>query len=172
MDFRMTEEQELLLEGLRELMDRECSEDYIKLCDAEGRPPVEFYKALVDNGYGLLGCPESVGGTPVDNLDAGGLCAPLDLTTGCVTQPAGDKRGGCFPRHPVTGTQIPGFCLPDWQAAKTMVLEAAQQVPGLGYCGWDVCFLPDRPALMEGNAYPSHALVQMQVHRSADGLGL
>ena len=47
-----------------------------------------------------------------------------------------------------------------------MVLEAAQQVPGLGYCGWDVCFLPDRPALMEGNAYPSHALVQMQVHRA------
>lgn len=29
---------------------------------------MEFYKALVDNGYGLLGCPESVGGTPVDNL--------------------------------------------------------------------------------------------------------
>ena len=68
MDFRMTEEQELLLDGLRELMERECSEDYIKQCDAEGRPPVEFYKALVDNGYGLLGCPESVGGTPVDNL--------------------------------------------------------------------------------------------------------
>ena len=64
MDFRMTEEQELLLDGLRELMERECSEDYIKQCDAEGRPPVEFYKALVDNGYGLLGCPESVGGTP------------------------------------------------------------------------------------------------------------
>ena len=120
----------------------------------------------------LYACLRMGNGTPVDNLDAGGLCAPLDLTTGCVTQPAGDKRGGCFPRHPVTGTQIPGFCLPDWQAAKTMVLEAAQQVPGLGYCGWDVCFLPDRPALMEGNAYPSHALVQMQVHRSADGLGL
>ena len=68
MDFRITEEQELLLEGLRELMDRECSEDYIRKCDEEGRPPIEFYKALVDNGYGLLGCPESVGGTPVDNL--------------------------------------------------------------------------------------------------------
>lgn len=66
----------------------------------------------------LYACLRMGNGTPVDNLDAGGLCAPLDLTTGCVTQPAGDKRGGCFPRHPVTGTQIPGFCLPDWQAAK------------------------------------------------------
>lgn len=68
MDFRKTEEQELLLESLDELMSRECSEEYIRRCDEEGRPPVEFYKALVDNGFGLLGCPESVGGTPVDNL--------------------------------------------------------------------------------------------------------
>lgn len=68
MDFRLTEEQELLIEGLDELMDRECSENYIKECDRAGVPPTEFYKALVDNGYGLLGCPESVGGTPVDNL--------------------------------------------------------------------------------------------------------
>lgn len=42
MDFRMTEEQELLLDGLRELMERECSEDYIKQCDAEGARPWSF----------------------------------------------------------------------------------------------------------------------------------
>jgi len=68
MNFKPTEEQELLIESLREFMSRACSEDYIKQCEKEGRPPIEFYKELVESGFGLLGCPESVGGTPVDNL--------------------------------------------------------------------------------------------------------
>lgn len=68
MNYKPTEEQELLLEGIGEFMARECTDEYIRQCDEEGRPPIEFYKALVDNDFGLLGCPEDVGGTPVDNL--------------------------------------------------------------------------------------------------------
>ncbi|SHN80075.1 acyl-CoA dehydrogenase [Desulfitobacterium chlororespirans] len=68
MDFKKSEEQELLLESLKELMERECPEDYVRRCDEEGRFPVEFAKALVDNGFGLLGVPEEYGGTPVDLL--------------------------------------------------------------------------------------------------------
>jgi Acyl-CoA dehydrogenases len=66
MDFRLTEEQELLLESLRELMARECPESYVRECDERGRFPVEFAKALVDSGFGLLGVPEEQGGTEVD----------------------------------------------------------------------------------------------------------
>ncbi len=68
MDFRPTEEQELLLESVREFMAQECSDEYMRRCDEEGRPPYELFKKMVDAGFGLLGCPESVGGTPVDTL--------------------------------------------------------------------------------------------------------
>lgn len=68
MDFRLTEEQELLLESLDELMERECSPAYVAQCDREGRFPAEFAQALADNGFGLLGVPEEYGGVPVDTL--------------------------------------------------------------------------------------------------------
>lgn len=66
MDFRKTEEQELLLASLRELVERNLPEDYMRKCDEEGRAHTEFYKILVDNGFGLLGLPEKFGGTEVD----------------------------------------------------------------------------------------------------------
>lgn len=66
MDFKKTEEQELLLENLRELLDRECPESYIKECDEKHEYPEKLMKALADNGFGLLGVPEEYGGTEVD----------------------------------------------------------------------------------------------------------
>ncbi|MDD9146949.1 acyl-CoA dehydrogenase [Sporolactobacillus sp. CQH2019] len=66
MDFTITEEQELLLESLREIMARDCTEDYMKYCNANKQYPTRFEKALADNGFNLLGIPEEYGGTPVD----------------------------------------------------------------------------------------------------------
>lgn len=66
MDFSLTEEQELLLESLDELMARTCTPEYLRTCDEEGRWPQEFTDALMENGFGLLGIPEEYGGTPVD----------------------------------------------------------------------------------------------------------
>lgn len=68
MDFRITDEQELLLEALDELMERDCTEAYMHDCDKEGLWPQDFTDALMENGFGLLGIPEEFGGTPVDTL--------------------------------------------------------------------------------------------------------
>lgn len=68
MDFRISEEQELLLESLRELIVRECPEEYIKQHDESHTYPSSFIQALTDNGFGLLGVPEEYGGTEVDIL--------------------------------------------------------------------------------------------------------
>ena len=72
MDFKLSEEQELLLESV---------DDFIKQCpdmgfDAEyfrdrynaNQPPHEYNKALVESGLGTLGIPERFGGTEVDLL--------------------------------------------------------------------------------------------------------
>ncbi len=68
MDFTLTDEQQILLESLDELMARECTPSYVAQCDREGRFPVEFAQALAENGFGMLGVPEEYGGVPVDTL--------------------------------------------------------------------------------------------------------
>ncbi|MDR1710542.1 MAG: acyl-CoA dehydrogenase [Propionibacteriaceae bacterium] len=68
MDFSITEEQELLLESLREVMARAGTESYFKECEAAGRYPQEFADALVESGFAMLGVPEEYGGTPVDTV--------------------------------------------------------------------------------------------------------
>ncbi len=68
MDFRISEEQELLLESLREVMARSCTPDYMKECYAEHRYPQELVDALLEAGFSMLGVPEEHGGIPVDTL--------------------------------------------------------------------------------------------------------
>lgn len=68
MDFKKTEEQELLLENLRELIARDGAEEYFRECDDNHKYPDKFMKALLDGGFGLLGIPEQYGGTEVDIL--------------------------------------------------------------------------------------------------------
>ncbi|KUO60036.1 MAG: acyl-CoA dehydrogenase [Gracilibacter sp. BRH_c7a] len=66
MDFRFTEEQELLVESLREFMSREVTEEDIKTFYQEGAVSEKFSKAFIEAGFGFLGIPEEYGGTPAD----------------------------------------------------------------------------------------------------------
>ena len=66
MDFGLTDEQQLLLESLDELLERECPESYIADLDLHHQPPTSFRKAMHEAGFMSLGFPEEYGGTPVD----------------------------------------------------------------------------------------------------------
>lgn len=68
MDFKKTDEQELLLENLRDLLAREGAEEYLRECSQKHQRPDNLLKALADNGFSSLGIPEEYGGTPVDNV--------------------------------------------------------------------------------------------------------
>lgn len=50
MDFSLTEEQELLLASIRELITTNFPEEYFRTCDQNGTYPREFMRALADNG--------------------------------------------------------------------------------------------------------------------------
>ena len=78
--FVKTEEQELMLESLRELLDG-FGESYYKRCDDEGLVPLELSRALVDSGFALLSVPEEYGGSPAD------------LTTVCLYMEELGKHG-------------------------------------------------------------------------------
>lgn len=68
MDFRRTEEQELLLESLRELVARYGTEEYITKCEENHEFPTELAQAFHDAGFDMLGVPEELGGTPSDTM--------------------------------------------------------------------------------------------------------
>lgn len=68
MDFRLTDEQELLIAGIRELMARENWDSYFEECDDKHEYPERFVKELADLGIDSLLLPEEHGG-----FDAGAV---------------------------------------------------------------------------------------------------
>lgn len=68
MYLNLTDEQELLLASLDEVLEVHLSESYLAECDRQGRAPAEFMAAMAEAGFAALGLPEEYGGTPVDAL--------------------------------------------------------------------------------------------------------
>jgi len=66
MDFRLTEEQELLVKSIKDLMLREYPESVQAEEDKNHEFPWKGWQLLADNGILALGIPEEYGGTPCD----------------------------------------------------------------------------------------------------------
>lgn len=67
MDFRKTEEQELLMDSIDQFFARgEFDENYIKECEEQQKPMTEYRLAAIDAGFGLLALPEEFGGVEID----------------------------------------------------------------------------------------------------------
>lgn len=111
------------------------------------------------------------GGHVVDNINAGGMAAPVDLETGVIQYPGYDKDSNTYDVHPATGCPIVGYKLPYWQEALDMCVKAADVVPQLGYVGWDIAISQDGPQLIEGNPFPGHDILQMPAH-TPDKIGM
>jgi glutathione synthase/RimK-type ligase-like ATP-grasp enzyme len=104
------------------------------------------------------------GGRFVDNINAGGMAAPINIETGVIEYPAFDKDSIYYEIHPFTGCPIKGWQLPCWQEAVELVLAAAKVIPQVGYVGWDVAVTENGPLLIEGNPFPGHDILQMPPH--------
>lgn len=106
----------------------------------------------------------------VDNMKAGGLLCPIDLTGGTLGLACKGYGGGDYTTHPVTGAIIPGRVLPDWQAARALAIDAhARAFADYALIGWDVGFAPDGPILIEGNGKPGVLMPQRAGRRGLGG---
>ena len=110
-------------------------------------------------------------GKVMDNVDCGGMAAPVDIETGVISSVGANKAGETYEIHPMTGKKIPGTQIPYWEEAKKMCLEAMQVVPQVRFVAWDVAITPDGPVFIEGNSFPSHAIPQFAAH-FPDGIGI
>ncbi|MCZ2441235.1 MAG: acyl-CoA dehydrogenase family protein, partial [Burkholderiales bacterium] len=69
MDFTFTEEQNLLRDSVRAMLNRVATPEYIRRCDTEPRYPYELYDAFVEMGLLRMPFPESVGGLGGNVID-------------------------------------------------------------------------------------------------------
>lgn len=120
---------------------------------ADGAPHIVYAVIRIGNGK-----------RPVDNINAGGMCAPIDIETGIITHVGYDKERISYEKHPITNQQIAGTKIPMWDKAVEMVLECGKVVPEIGYTGWDVGMTPNGPLIVEGNHLPGHDAVQLPPH--------
>lgn len=110
-------------------------------------------------------------GNVVDNVDQGGMAAPVDLETGRLSAVGADKQGNRYEKHPMTGVTIPGFEIPYFDEAKAMCLAAMHTVCQVRFVAWDVAITENGPMFIEGNSFPSHAIPQFAAHYP-DGIGI
>jgi len=122
----------------------------VTLVDAAGVPHVIYTTMKMGDG-----------GRFVDNLDNGGLCVPVDPERECLVGVAHTSRLEVLDRHPYTGIVFDGYKIPYIKEAHEMVKKAALVVPQIRYSGWDVCIMPDGPAIIEGNNYPGYDFWQL-----------
>ena len=127
---------------------------------------------LGDRKEGIVYAAIRIGnGKVMDNVDCGGMAAPIDLDTGIIRGPGADKQGHVYEKHPMTGHEIPGTAIPYWEEVKAMCLAAMHVVPQVRFVAWDVAITPDGPLFIEGNSFPTHAIPQFAAHYP-DGIGI
>lgn len=84
------------------------------------------------------------------------LISPLDIESGTVTSSAVDENNLLWHRHPVTHEHFEGFSVPLWDNVTLLARSAAEILPSVGYCGWDIAVLPDGVELLDASCFPRH----------------
>ena len=104
--------------------------------------------------YEILGCRFRISvNSPVDNLAAGNLAAPIEVCSGKIIGPGVYSDITKAPElvHPITQVGIEGFQIPYWDEILEMVKKASLKHPQNKSIGWDVVLTQDGPGLIEGN---------------------
>jgi hypothetical protein len=91
-------------------------------------------------------------GMIVDNMNAGGAIASIDVESGrlspCIAWANGLLRRSAV--LPESGAQVEGFPVPLWSEARRIALDA-QKAAGLPFVGWDLAVCEGGPILLEAN---------------------
>ena len=101
----------------------------------------------------------------VDNMENSGLACPIDQETGEICGVAHTSKLINYDVHPYSGVKLLGYKIPYAKEAIEMCKRAALVVPEMRYIGWDVCIMPDGPAIVEGNNYAGYDFSQLPEHR-------
>ncbi len=135
---------------------------------ASGLNTVRVFTQLHSGKVDILGARLRVSvNSPVDNMAAGNLAAPIDPKTGVVNGPGvySDITKEDRKIHPVTGRPITGFIIPYWKEVVELSENAALLTPENKSVGWDIAITDNGPELIEGNHNWCKLLWQLPVKK-------
>lgn len=133
-----------------------------------GLNTVRVFTQLTSNGVDILGARLRISvNSPVDNMAAGNLAAPVNLETGAVNGPGvySDITKSDCALHPVTKKSIIDFRIPFWYEVIEMAKQAALSCPENRSVGWDIAITVNGPELIEGNHNWCKLLWQLPVKK-------
>lgn len=113
-----------------------------------------FTQIRKDGTYEVLGCRMRISvNSPVDNMGAGNLAAPVNINTGIITGPGvySDITKPPAEIHPITKVPIVGFQVPFWNEILEMTKAASLKHPQNRSIGWDIVVTENGPGFIEGN---------------------
>ena len=96
-----------------------------------------------------------------DNMSRGGLGAQVDVETGIVCSFGRDFKMDPYSHHPVTGTQIIGLQIPNWDLAIDTVKKAHLRLPQCLIYGWDIAITETGVDIVEANNRPGSRIMQI-----------
>ena len=100
-------------------------------------------------------------GNFVDNMNAGGIVATIDVETGEIVTAGIDQDNNIFSNHPDSGKKFKGFKIPNWEKVLVAVKESAVALPQMRRIGWDVSVTSEGEVeLIEGNSMSSVRIAQ------------
>jgi hypothetical protein len=102
-----------------------------------------------------------VGGASVDNAGAGGIYGHIDIKEGIIDSVACDNSNGRYLKHPDTKIVIPGYVIPDWDGAVSLVREMAEVVENAIVISWDLAYSTKGWCMVEGNDVGDFHLYQV-----------
>lgn len=94
-----------------------------------------------------------IGNQFVTSLSGGSLTVGINRETGVIetqgfSEVFGRKAMSC---HPDTHIPFVGYQVPQWNEMKALAIEAAEQVPTIGYIAWDLALSKKGWCIIEGN---------------------
>lgn len=115
---------------------------------------VRIFTQVVDDDVVILGSRLRISiNSNVDNLAAGNMAAYIDSETGIITRPAifSDITKHPMDIHPVTGVNIIGFKIPNWEQVISSVKKIAFHNKQNRSVGWDIAITENGIDYIEGN---------------------
>lgn len=99
--------------------------------------------------------------TIIDNLNKGGVGAAVDVETGIVSTFGKDYKLRTYSHHPLTGVQIIGLQIPNWEKAMDLLKRAHARLPENRILGWDIAITETGADIVEANSAPAPRSIQM-----------
>lgn len=100
-------------------------------------------------------------GSIVDNLSDTGIVALIDVETGLVVSFGFDLNRNRYTHHPITGEQIIGLRIPNWNIVVNLVKESHSRLEENPVVGFDIAVTERGADIVEGNSAPGPNIMQI-----------